>query len=63
MPRRPVASSRRGSYAVGVPGNQIFRDCSEYLALGERGTIKVIACDRKQALKIARQGFSEPRRG
>jgi hypothetical protein len=32
----------------------IFRDWSEYLAPGERGTIKVIACDRKQARVIHR---------
>jgi hypothetical protein len=32
----------------------IFRDWSEYLAPGERGTVKVIACDRKQARLIHR---------
>jgi hypothetical protein len=32
----------------------IFRDWSEYLAPGERGTIKVLACDRKQARVIHR---------
>jgi hypothetical protein len=32
----------------------IFRDWSEYLAPGERGTVKVIACDRKQARVIHR---------
>jgi hypothetical protein len=32
----------------------VFRDWSEYLAPGERGTVKVIACDRKQAWVIHR---------
>jgi hypothetical protein len=32
----------------------IFRDWSEYLAPGERGTVKVLACDRKQARVIHR---------
>jgi hypothetical protein len=32
----------------------VFRDWSEYLAPGERGTVKVIACDRKQARVIHR---------
>jgi hypothetical protein len=32
----------------------VFRDWSDYLSPGERGTIKVIACDRKQARVIHR---------
>src|SRR5215472_11991103 len=32
----------------------VFREWSEYLAPGERGTVKVIACDRKQARVIHR---------
>jgi hypothetical protein len=32
----------------------IFRDWSEYFAPGERGTVKVIACDREQARVIHR---------
>jgi hypothetical protein len=32
----------------------IFRDWSEYLAPGERGTVKVLACDRRQARVIHR---------